>query len=391
MAIQVMRRSTANLMSPSVSEPAEALREDPSEPQGLPEPIETPQDDCASSIAATMEETEAHNGSLTGAALPQRLSKVAMSYRTNEWAKHLETAERPDLDALHVPSSPGVILEEVPEEVSAPVSDEIAYPLRAAQRNSNRTTIENRASIAALNRSASTLSEDSLLGKRSSSRPSPVASPGGVSRADSGVESDALGPLPSNTLMGQRESLMRKRTSSSQFFTPTTSAANLLEQAEQDNMTLAQRRQILQHHQANSPGLQPQLSSASTRKPPPSSAQKWQKKAWATTAAPEGFNSHQPKRTTSSSSDRKREELYAGWRGSMRDLTPPQTQAYTAEQQHSALLNARRQKEMERKRRESDQQQRASMMESMMRNPQMLDAHREAMRKMQSNATRNAS
>lgn len=335
-----------------------------------------------------MQDTEAHNGSLTDAALPQRLSKVAMSYRTNEWAKHLETAERPDLDAPHVPTSPGVALE-VLEEAPAPVSEEIAYSMRTAQRNSSWTSSNPRTSIAPLNRSASTLSDDSLLDKGSMNRPSPVASPGGVSRADSGVDSDALAPLPSNTLLGQRQSLMRKRTSSSSF-TPTTSAANLLEKAEQDNMTLAQRRQILQHHQATSPGLQLQTPSTSLRKPPPSSAQKWQKKAWATTAAPSGFDSHQPKRTTSSSSDRKREELYAGWRGSMRDMTPPQTQAYTAEQQRAALLNERQQKEMDRKRRESAQQQRASMMDSMMRSGQMLDAHREAMRKMQANANKRA-
>jgi hypothetical protein len=337
--------------SPRISNPVETLPEalpEASSEQILPETTDYPQDDRASSVAATMQDTEAHNGSLTNAALPQRLSKVAMSYRTNEWAKHLENAERPDLDALHVPSLPGVALEEVPEEAPAPVSEEIAYPMRTA------------------------------------------ASPGGVSRADSGVDSDALAPLPINTLLGQRESLMRKRTSSSSF-TPTTSAANLLEKAEQDNMTLAQRRQILQHHQATSPGLQPQTPSMSHRKSPPSSAQKWQKKAWATTAPLPGFDSHQPKRTKSSSSDRKREELYAGWRGSMREITPPQTQAYTAEQQRAALLNERRQKEADRKRRESSQQQRASMMDSMMRNPQMLDAHREAMRKMQSNATRKAS
>jgi hypothetical protein len=59
-------------------------------------------------------------------------------------------------------------------------------------------------------------------------------------------------------------------------------------------------------------------------------------------------------------------------------------------QQREALLNERRQKELERQQRESVQQQRASMMDSMMRSGQMLDAHREAMRKMQSNANKRA-
>lgn len=102
------------------------------------------------------------------------------------------------------------------------------------------------------------------------------------------------------------------------------------------------------------------------------------------------FDSHQPQRTTSAVSNRKREDLYADWRENIRDVTPPQTAAYVAEQQRAALLNDRRQKELERQQRESMQQQRASMMDNMMRSGQMLDAHREAMRKMQANANRRA-
>jgi hypothetical protein len=82
--------------------------------------------------------------------------------------------------------------------------------------------------------------------------------------------------------------------------------------------------------------------------------------------------------------------LYADWRENIRDVTPPQTAAYIAEQQRAALLNDRRQKEIERQQREAVQQQRASMMDNMMRSGQMLDAHREAMRKMQANANKRA-
>jgi hypothetical protein len=94
---------------------------------------------------------------------------------------------------------------------------------------------------------------------------------------------------------------------------------------------------------------------------------------------------------SSSQSDKKREELYAGWRDNIRDVTPPQTQAHLVEQQRAALLNERRQKELVKQQRESIQQQRASMLDSMMRSGHMMDAHREAMRKMQANASRNAS
>ncbi|EAT83545.2 hypothetical protein SNOG_09353 [Parastagonospora nodorum SN15] len=296
---------------------------------------------------------ESQIGSLKDAPMPARLSKVALSYRTNEWAKHLEAAEKPDLDELPSPVLPGAISEEVSEERAVPVSDEIAAPLMERA-------------------------------------PSVIASSGVLSRSNSSARIDVLAPLPSNTLLGQRETLMRKRTSS-QSITPGSSATNLLELADQENMSLAQRRQMLQNHQSTAPTLQHQSSITSPRRSPPSTSQKWQNKSWATKGAPTGFDSHQPKRTSSSQSDKKREELYAGWRDNIRDVTPPQTQAHLIEQQRAALLNERRQKELEKQQRESIQQQRASMLDSMMRSGHMMDAHREAMRKMQANAARNAS
>jgi hypothetical protein len=328
---------------------------------------------------------ESQIGSLRDAPVPARLSKVAMSYRTNEWAKHLEAAEKPDLDDLPVPVSPSVILEEVPEEKAVPVSDEIAAPLMGSKRSSQRMSVDRKVSGVGLDRSASTFSQQSRTGAASV-----IASSGVLSRSNSGAQLDALAPLPSNTLLGQREALMRKRTSS-QSITPGSSSTNLLDLADKEEISLAQRRQILQNHQSSAPILQQQTSSASPRRTPPSTSQKWQNKSWATKGAPPGFDSHQPKRMSSSQSDKKREELYAGWRDNIRDVTPPQTQAHLVEQQRAALLNERRQKELVKQQRESIQQQRASMLDSMMRSGHMMDAHREAMRKMQANASRNAS
>jgi hypothetical protein len=335
-------------------------------------------------------QTESHVGSIREQGMPEKLSKVALSYRTNEWAKHLEAAEKPGLDELAVPASLAVALEEVPEEKAVPVSDEIAAPLMRNKRESKRVSSDSRiyqSNSIGLDRSASTFSQNSLLEHRNITQPSPVASSGVLSRSNSGAQLDALAPLPSNTLLGQRETLMRKRTSS-QSFTPGSSAANLLEQADQENMSLAQRRQILQHHQSTSPLPTRQQSSSSLRKSPPSTSQKWASKPWAAPTVPTDFNSHPPLRTRNSQSDAKREELYAGWRGNMRDVTPPQTQAYIVEQQRMALLNERRQKEAEKQAREAAQMQRASMLDSMMRSGHMLDAHREAMRKMQGKANR---
>ncbi|KAL6706695.1 hypothetical protein ACN47E_005237 [Coniothyrium glycines] len=333
------------------------------------------------------EHAESRVGSLRDGVLSERLSKVALSYRTNEWAKHLEAADRPDIEDLQEPISPSMVLEQVPEERPAAVSEEIAAPLPVSKRDSSRTSAGSRVqrnSSFGLQHAKSTFSQESLDEQQALSRSPSVLSP-----THSSTRVNILSPLPSNTLMGQRDNLMKTRVSS-QSLTPHGSAANLLaDQTEQENMTLAQRRQVLQQ-QTTSPALQHQTSVNSQRKAPPSTSQKWQKKGWAGKGAPAGFDSHQPRRTTNSQSDQKREQLYAGWRDNMKEVTPPQTSTQAVEQQRAALLNERKQREMEKQQRESVQQQRASMMDSMMRSGQMLDAHREAMRKMQANANKHS-
>ena len=340
----------------------------------------------ALSQSSQTEHEASHTESLKESTLP-RFSKVALSYRTNEWAKHLETADLPELEQLSVPASPGAALDHSPEESPAPVSDEIAAPLIGSQRNSKRVSTESR-NKPSLNRSTST-SQQSLAEQQAMSRSPSALSPRVLSRSNSGTGLDALSPLPTNTLMGQRESLIRSRVSSHSFSPLPSPGQTLLEQSEQDDMTLAQRRQLLKKG-PTSPLLQHQPPIVSPRRPPPSTAQKWQKKGWAGQSVAPGFDSHQPQRTLSSQSNRRREDLYADWRENIRDVTPPQTAAYIAEQQRAALLNDRRQKEVERQQREAIQQQRASMMDNMMRSGQMLDAHREAMRKMQANANKRA-
>ncbi|KAK5012004.1 hypothetical protein LTR60_004607, partial [Cryomyces antarcticus] len=81
------------------------------------------------------EETKSLVGSLKEH-LPA-LSKVAMSYRTNEWAKHLEAAERPDLDDLGRASSPGIRVGHGFAEAAAPVRVEELRQTAAAQATTN--------------------------------------------------------------------------------------------------------------------------------------------------------------------------------------------------------------------------------------------------------------
>lgn len=62
--------------------------------------------------------------SLTKDRLPRGLSKIALSYRTNEWAKHLSNAEMPSPAELRIPHEPEPELTEAKEdeEKAAPVN-----------------------------------------------------------------------------------------------------------------------------------------------------------------------------------------------------------------------------------------------------------------------------
>ncbi|KLU87481.1 hypothetical protein MAPG_06481, partial [Magnaporthiopsis poae ATCC 64411] len=66
--------------------------------------------------------------SLTKELLPKAMSKVAMSYRTNEWAKHLSMAEVPQPDELHIAEATKpdavAIVAEAEEEAAVPVKVE---------------------------------------------------------------------------------------------------------------------------------------------------------------------------------------------------------------------------------------------------------------------------
>lgn len=79
------------------------------------------EENAAADVGKTKSVTSSSSArvSLTKDRLPRSLSKVALSYRTNEWAKHLSNAEAPELDEIHIaaPRSPAVPTIETPAPV----------------------------------------------------------------------------------------------------------------------------------------------------------------------------------------------------------------------------------------------------------------------------------
>ncbi|KAJ9134418.1 Sulfite exporter family protein [Pleurostoma richardsiae] len=86
--------------------------------------------------------------SLTKERLPQSLSRVAMSYRTNEWAKHLSTADAPAMEDLDVHEDQG----------QAPAAEKVAEAPAPVKIEELQQTAENGAPPPALPRSAASAS-----------------------------------------------------------------------------------------------------------------------------------------------------------------------------------------------------------------------------------------
>ncbi|KAI3399850.1 hypothetical protein diail_5361 [Diaporthe ilicicola] len=121
--------------------------------------LESPIEDESVSKAGKSIASEAESGplSLTKDRLPRGLSKIALSYRTNEWAKHLSNAEMPSPAELRIPHEPEPEPSEVKavEEKAAPVNVEElrktaldATPPPAIPRTVSAMSVQRPASLA---------------------------------------------------------------------------------------------------------------------------------------------------------------------------------------------------------------------------------------------------
>ncbi|KAL2074668.1 hypothetical protein VTL71DRAFT_8447 [Oculimacula yallundae] len=373
---------------------------------------------------------ESKPASITKDRLPAQLSRVVMSYRTNEWAKHLSSADAPDLDELKMAHYP--VDAEAEAEVAAPVNveelqqtAENATPRPASRSASqmsnhsppalNRPTTSlskappqvgpprdshyaNQLQDHGLARSTSQLSINSQIvprGFRSSSSPmipqqiveSPIEGDFSSTSPTAQETSRFPSPIaPSNTLMGQRESMLRSKPSylanhAALASTPefsrsasraTSDAGSLYNYPntnaiihDDDNMSMSARRELIRQSsliQAGQVSSQPLL-----------------------------YDSHQPKRQSSAPQPMAREQQLASWRASVQqDLKSTAMPRNTIERSRSALWQERQAEEQKRMMDERMKGERNNKFDERMRRGDMLDAHREALRKMQAAANKRA-
>ncbi|KAF7563815.1 hypothetical protein G7046_g287 [Stylonectria norvegica] len=146
--------------------------------------------------------------SLTKDRLPRSLSRVAMSYRTNEWAKHLSQAEAPQPDELKV-AEPAKEEETVPEKPAPVHVEQLQQAVHEGTPPPAMTRSESRASIISnvhttprhtsrQNLPSTLITQNNGLGDPQTHSPSAVPTSGGLPRSSSAAmrrTSAGFGPI----------------------------------------------------------------------------------------------------------------------------------------------------------------------------------------------------
>ena len=383
--------------------------------------------------------------------LPEGDSKVVMQYRTNEWAKHLDSAESPEFEDIKIGKAPPAIPADVAERAapvnvralqqtpltaepaplvtksSKAIDDRSQLPSsdRSGSRNSNNPYLHyhpsprqspptsntnlakpnmdrtpSQTSLSSSNSredpssraplAKSRLSQSSITqarGFRSSSSPM-LGTPIAESPIEEGVESSfpaRFTPSPMH-LMSQRDSIVRSKPSSTTLLgrnTPPSvnrnTSANFSNAVtptinENDDIPLSQRKSLLQ--QQPSPQQQRTVSGSSTPYYTPA----------ATPLDMTRNSSRMSLNPVRPSGPQQRDSTISAWRASL-----AQDPSNTTNITNNAEIEQRRLELLAEKRRTRDSQvvqekargARDSVVNKEMRRGSMLDAHREAMRKMQ--------
>lgn len=373
--------------------------------------------------------------------LPPKLSKVAMTYRTNEWAKHIADADRPEDEELPRAHSPGIqvdtaFAQEAAKPVDVDALRETATTTEAAElgrkisqasaqkpkekkskpslsRNSSR---QSTTPIYAFGRSSSQMSlrrQDSdatspkrpqlaTAGMRSSSTPllnqtlveSPVE--GTLATSDPYHIASPTEESTSGNLMDQRNTILKRKPTSTSFNALYSAAAPNVNVAlsetsaipedqprPSEDMTLAQRREFMQQQQqqqrriSNAP-LSPESRSGSRLDLPSQANGRY------TPTSPIIYDSHQPKRTSTVNKAQQVARL-TQWRQSLQQGPSP---AVVEDSARQAMLDSQRREEYAREKKRRERSQRESFMDAAMRSGQLHGAHRDALRKMQAKVNR---
>ncbi|KAF2765971.1 hypothetical protein EJ03DRAFT_194232 [Teratosphaeria nubilosa] len=387
--------------------------------------------------------------------LPEPMSKVAKIYRTNEWAKHAADAVEPEPVSEPESSSPGVQVDPIfqeeaakaAEEAQKPAADVSTPPSRNASASSNnpyrRSTQSSPAP--ALSGSASATATPVYAFKRSRSQTSlqkqdsRSVGPPKLARinsrnfsaplssqrlAETAIEeepaqdvtrdaSSALNLAPQSNLMDQRNDILRRRPTTVSFNSlaasdviaaeqPATSPAQArdIQDTPDDEMTLAQRKVVIQQRRASQQAQQqmrntiqalpsPQQSRQRTVPAGPTRMSSVMSMSSVTPHSNIVFDSHQPKRQNTVDSVRQ-SNMLTQWRASLQQGSQANQLSAADELARQQMIEGRRQAEYLEQKQQAEKARRESAADMAMRRGFFHEAHRDAMRKMQAKANRKA-
>lgn len=384
--------------------------------------------------SSAMSAVDVKTSTLTKDQLPSQISKVVMSYRTNEWAKHLSHADSPQLEELDISED---VIEDSKTELVVPVDVEALQqtahnaqppPVRSASRVSFQTPVMTRSNSAQSNaiNSAAISKGSSFRGKGGSTRNSSQQSLGGISLHKSQLNvsnsniADLIASSPGRestpsprhlsqiispqygsptTLMGKRDTMIRNRSS---YF----SAANLSSHTmalisdphqfapsqfqSSDASQMGSETGSLANHYGNPQS--PIFAEDGDDLPLSHRRELIRQSTQPSIQPPTNFDSHQPKRRSVAVNPIVREQQLATWRASVTyDLQVQKKEINGVERQRSVLWQERQAKELkmaaERRGKEKKEERRDERMRA--NGPGMEELHRKMLSKMQDEARRN--
>ena len=382
-------------------------------------------DDSTSDDVASVHSLKADN-------LPESISKVAMAYRTNEWAKHIAEADQPDLDQVpeEEADEPSVQIEiNRPQEAAKPVDTDAlletggANGKRPKTSNNNpsrhskdRSTPRRRSveatPVYAFSRASSYQSlqgqgsSTSIQQQRRETRNSsaPISQqPLVESPTEESPYQDFDTPIGSTAnLLDDRNNRLKKRITTTSFNALTTvpnvntivpssidgaaAAENTSSGESKEDLTLAERKALIDQG-----AIQPSSSRPKSRHRPPSATgpNPTLGRMNSTTNPHLIYDSHQPQRRSSNTADKKQQQnaMLTQWRQSLQQegIARP---TINEEQARNAMLSQRRQASFRSQREQMDRETRENMRDVAMRTGQLTNAHQDAMRRMQAKANK---
>ena len=343
--------------------------------------------------------------------VPSQLSNVVMSYRTNEWAKHISVADEPVFDEpegiegeeveapAHIaPPSPPSSIKPAAEVAisqatfssptlsasSKPPAPHVVSPtpdgsLTAVVRPPKRSKTDD--SVETMTRSAPAAPQRSL-----SAQTAPVARPALKKQRSSTLTQGAMNAIDENVVTefgAKRKSLNR----SSVAVPNRVYSTNRLSSASQHSPAMS-------HGGATTPNLlRPSsynsISDLNMHHLSRTSSTMSNVPATRSSTRLDSYNSHQPQQRDVSNEAVKRENMLAEWRMSQQ-LANAQTfvPKVSVDAQRQYMMMEREQKRMMEEHQKMASQQKQFAIDQVMRRSDMQELHREAMRKMQAGASK---